>query len=545
MRFSLSILALAVAMPGWADTITVDSQVREVTLHPGTATITRRGQADVPAGRHRLEIRGIPEDSELESLQVDLKGARLIGTIYRLDYVAPDDFTSTAVREAEERIEQIELRIQAVRDQAQRARTGARAADISIAFLEGLGDNEGLAEAGPDALRQISRMVAEEAGRASDRALSAEIEARRIELQLKDLEEELEEAQTALRAIALEDEDRIYLGLEVEVAEAGPVEVNLSYLSFDYETGWIPAYTFDLLTGAQPKLRVDRDALIQQSTGENWVDVTLHLTTADPDQNLSPSWLRTHPLRVQEPRPQPKLSSRVELGSASLAEPVMESPVIVEEAASAWVRNEGIDVTYSFDEPVTLFSDAEFLRLDVDTLETPGEVFALAVPYHDETAYRMARVTNTFSEELLPGDDVRFLVDGAFIGFGKFPGLVAGDEAELGFGQVDGLRLTRDILNRNEGDEGILTRSNRKDEQVEIKIKNLSGDSWPLRLVDRVPYSEQEDLEITWSASPRPSEENPENRRGILAWDLEIAPTSTQTIRLNSSISWPEGMELR
>lgn len=545
MRFSLSLLALAVAMPGWADTIAVDSQVREVTLHPGSVTLTRRATADVPAGRHRLEIRGIPEGSDLESLQVDLQGARLIGTVYRTDYTPPDDYTNDAVRAAEDRIEQVEQRIQAVHDQAERARTGARAADISIAFLKGLGDNEGLAEAGPDALRQISRMVAEEAGRASDRALSAEIEARRVELQLKDLAEELEEAQAALRAIALEDEDRLYLGLEIEAAEAGPVELSLTYFSLDYVSGWEPVYMFDLITGDQSRLRVDRDALVQQQTGENWTDVTLRLTTADPDQRMSPGNLRTQLLRIEEPTPQPKLSSRVERGVSAMAEPVVEAPMIIEEAADPWTRSEGVDVTYQFAEPVTLHSGADVLRLDLDTLETPGDMFAQAVPRSDETAYRIVRFTNTFNEELLPSEEARFLVDGEFIGFEPFFGLVAGDEVELSFGQIDGLRLTRGVLNRNEGDEGILSRSNRKDEQVEIKVENLTADAWPLRLLDRVPYSEQEDLEITWSASPRPSEENPENRRGILAWDLEMAPGATQTIRLNSSISWPEGMVLR
>lgn len=50
---------------------------------------------------------------------------------------------------------------------------------------------------------------------------------------------------------------------------------------------------------------------------------------------------------------------------------------------------------------------------------------------------------------------------------------------------------------------------------------------------------------IDWSAAPTPSEENVDNRRGILAWDLDMKAGSKQTVRLNTSINWPEGMELR
>jgi uncharacterized protein (TIGR02231 family) len=545
MRFSLSLLALAAALPGWADTYSVDSKVTEVTMHPGVATATRRATTEVTTGRHRLEIRGIPRDTSVESLRIDLSGARLIGSVYREDYLPPDDFTTDAVRAAEDRVKRLEQEIQVIRDEADRARTGARAAEISISFLQGLGKNEGLAGTGPDALRQIAQMVAEEAGRATDQALSAEITARRIETQLEDLEKELKEARAALRAISVEDVERLYLALEIQADEPGPVDVAVTYLSESY-SGWQTAYEFHLTSGPEPRLTIDRDALLMQNTGESWTDVSLHLTTADPGQALAPSILHPWPLRIFEPRPRQQSSFDVSAGqSARLAEPIVEAPVILEEAAPAWVQSKGEEVTYSFAEPITLHSGADFMRLDLDQISPEIDLQAQAVPRYDTTAYRIIRFVNATGEELLASDMAAFFVDGDFIGQEGFAGLVPGDEAELGFGRIDGLRLTRDILNRNEGDEGLLTRSNRKDEQVEIKVENLTGQAWPVRLVDQVPFSEQEDLEISWTANPRPTGENPENKRGLLVWDLTLDAGKTQKIRLNSSVSWPEGMELR
>ena len=39
---------------------------------------------------------------------------------------------------------------------------------------------------------------------------------------------------------------------------------------------------------------------------------------------------------------------------------------------------------------------------------------------------------------------------------------------------------------------------------VELVIENLTDQTWQLEVRDSVPYSQQEDLQITWSATPTP-----------------------------------------
>ena len=49
--------------------------------------------------------------------------------------------------------------------------------------------------------------------------------------------------------------------------------------------------------------------------------------------------------------------------------------------------------------------------------------------------------------------------------------IVPGAETELGFGPIRGLRLTRTTLDRNEGDRGIISRSNENTETVRIDVE--------------------------------------------------------------------------
>ena len=73
---------------------------------------------------------------------------------------------------------------------------------------------------------------------------------------------------------------------------------------------------------------------------------------------------------------------------------------------------------------------------------------------------------------------------------------------------------------RSGGETGILSTTNELTEEAVITVENLGTESWPVRLMDQVPYTEQTDLEIEMTASPTPSETDVDAQRGILAWDF-------------------------
>ncbi|MEP1329612.1 mucoidy inhibitor MuiA family protein [Pseudophaeobacter sp.] len=550
MRLSLSLLSILASSAAsfvWADDIAVTSRVAEVTVFPQAAEITRRADLDLPAGHHRLILSNIPRTADLSTLQIDLTGADQTALLFREDGVPPRDGNDPEVIAAEMTIKEIETRIQAVQDEAAQSRSEAAAARTAIGFLEQLGSNEGLADAGPDTLRDIARMISAEADTAGKQALAAQTRARNIEDRLEALEKELAAARQTLEAIAREDQDRLYLAIEVDVPEAGAGALVLRYFS-EGEVYSEPNYEWHLTTGADAKVSLQRAFGVTQQTGENWEAVDLTISTQQPGEQGAPSHLSPVLRRIADPRPQAKQRTLALGDYAEAAVPApMAEPVIMEDAAGAsWgADTSGPGVTYHFEHPVTIASGADILRLDMDSLETGVEVTAVAVPARDETAYRVAKFTNTFAEDLLAADWVPHFVDGKLVTFSSFAGLAAGQEAELGFGAIRGLRLTRDVLQKSEGERGMISRSNQQEETVEISVENLTGKNWPVRLIDRVPYTEQEELEITWSARPAPNEENVDRQRGILAWEFDLAPGEDRVIRLDTKMSWPEGKLLR
>ena len=227
--------------------------------------------------------------------------------------------------------------------------------------------------------------------------------------------------------------------------------------------------------------------------------VDLTLSTAQPGEQAEPHelypWLR----RIEDEVPIDEMA-RMGDGVGGMAEPMAAAEAVL--VTSAVAGFQGDTVIYTYPTPVDLASGVENLRLKLDEMSFTPKVVANAVPRYDRTAFVVATVTNESGEILLPGQAYLYR-DGALTGMTDLQALAAGAEVDLGFGAIEGIRLKRDMPQRAEGDRGIISTSTQIEEQAVLEVENLTGETWPVRVLDQVPYSEQEELEITFSADPR------------------------------------------
>ena len=527
-----------------AEEFALDSQVSAVTLYPQGATVTRQVPFSIPAGQHDLILADLPQGTPLAAIRVEVTGAQMGGVTTRNDYVPPRDTTeSPALIAARAEVERLEEALRKARADVEDIALEAEAARARIAFLAGIGQGDGVAELGVDALRDLSTMIGAETLAARRAVADATRRADAAERGLKDQIKALEDAQKALAALVPEDEARAMLA--VAVASDQPATGTLSVTYTISDAGWQPLYDLHLARDTG-KLRLERGAFVQQYTGENWRDVALTLSTVRPSAQNEPGQIWPWIPRIEDPddiRPKSRQPERADGALMQMAEPVMEDAAPARFEADA--QFDGLSVTYTYPEPVSVSTGADRVRLSLGTLATTVDVVAQAVPMVDQTAFVIARLTNDMGELILPTSEARFYLDGRYVGQRWIDLVPAGGKADWSFGAIEGLRLTRLVRDRNEGDRGLISKSNEMTETVEISVENLTDAAWPLRLLDRVPQSDQEDLEITWSARPQPSERDVEGQRGILAWDFDLAAGATQKIELETSLKWPDGKVLR
>lgn len=533
LRF-LSAVLMVWAVAVQADEFESMTAPQSVVLFPGFAEVTRGAELDLPQGRHQLILLGVPEDAQ--AMTVDVTGADVL-TLRRGAGLraVPEGAALVAARANLLRVEQEMARLN---DEIAGVRASAEAAASQLRFLDRLG--EGSAFETPEFVKQLTEMVGHEAQFARVRQIDAEAQARTLAEGLPALERAREDAVLRLEEASNERRQRAYVVLELDVAQAGGVTVDLRY--FDYRGSWEPSYAFELQTEPEVQLTLKRGVRVMQNTGENWRDVALTLSTQLPGAQNAPSDL--YPLRRRIEAPQ-QARNFGKYAADALAEPIMEAPVVVESAEGFAVQENSVGVTYHLSHPVSVKSGGEQVEIALDVRSLPARLSAVAVPLRDTQAYRVVEVENTLGEHLLSARNVGYFVDGTLVSFADFAALPVGAEATLGFGPIRGIALKRDVIAQNEGDRGVISRQNLQEQQVEIEVINQTTRAWELRLIDRVPYGEQEDLEITWQAEPRASVENLDKQRGILAWDLTLDVGAKQVITLEHSLRWPEGMVLR
>ncbi len=535
MRFLSPIAFLLLSTAAFADTLTAPSTITAVTVFADAARVTRTVTLDLPAGRHSLTVTDLPWATAPLGLQLTVPDGVTSGALsLRAGRLTPAEATKTAAQQA------AETALDAARAalvQAQADRDGAQAevdaAEARAAFLNRVTADIG-AEIGPGQVVAMAETIALETLAAKRAAANARAALPAADRAVTDAELAVAKAQEALSAVTPDAIDGQHLTVAIDVAKTGPSTLTLTHLVEG--AYWRPAYDLSLTRGDAPALVLDRGAFVTQDTGEDWRSVDLTLSTAQLTQQMTPSepWPK---LRRIAPFEQPTIS--VYADEKTMPEAVMAAaPMMAEMTASDDL------VLYHFPAPVDVATGVEDLRIALDRIDLVPTIEARAIPALDRTAFQVARFTNPTSEILLPGQ-VLLTRDGAVIGTTDLERLAPGAQTEVGFGPIEGLRLSAAQPDRAEGDTGIIVKSNRQETTMVYTVENLTTRDWTVRLLETVSYSEQDDLTVDVTADPAPVEIDVDGTRGLWAWSLAAPAGGKASVTVTESLGWPAEMLLQ
>ena len=532
---ALLVLCVLLPVPALADTLRTTSHVTAVTIYPQGAQVTREVVFQAAAGPHDLLITDMPQDTEASLLRVGSTDVALGAFALRTDRLPPrDDAKSPEVVAAKAAIKAAEAALRAAEAKVAGINAEVEAQEAQIKFLGTIKLNDVGATA--DTLSAVAQMIGTEVLTARMAALAAQAGLGAADDGVTTAQEALTAVQDALAALSQGDQE--YTALSIAVTATGGAG-HLTVTHYVADAAWAPVYDLALDRKAG-KVAVDRGVLVSQASGEDWVGVTLTLSTARPSEQSSPTPLYPELKSVADPAP--PTDSMAE-GAAPLA--VTEAaPMVTSRGMTAAVAYLGDTVIYHYPARVDVATGVENLRLGLDQLNFSAVVQARAVPRYDTTAFINAKMTNDSTEILLPGAAYLYR-DGALVGGMDLEALSPGQKVDLGFGAIDGLRLKRAMPDRDTGDRGVFTTSTQLAEKAVLEVENLTAEAWPVRVLDQVPYSEQEALEITYNADPAVTEADVDGKRGVLAWDFDLGPGEKKAITLESVMSWPEGKVLQ
>ena len=539
--------------------VPVSSKVDAVTVYLSGAEVTRIAKVNLEKGEHTIVINDVPAGAVPGSIRVEGKatGKLDIGSV---------DTTRKYLQRAESQAadgerKTLEDELEAVRDQKTALEAQALAAETqknliaNLAQLPTRPSPSGSGSVLPEDWSRTLTTIAQGTAEASRLELDARQKIRTLDRRIDDLEKKLG---ALIPALTEQTEVR------VNVAAASALEADLTVRYQVSNANWTPIYDARLVSGSKTdpaKLDLSRRAAITQRTNENWTDVTLELSTARPSEGAAAPVLDTQIVDFEpemKPMPAPvaattdrlrkfqsqerqqgaaqdsmALGGAADMDVAAVAAP----PAPIEEAVSVMTAAP-FEATYAVPGKVSVPATGETKRVLLSSDSFAPTLSSRTAPKVEANSYLYATFQIAKGSPLLPGR-VYLFRDGTFVGTGDLPMLSPEIDHDLGFGIDDQVKVRHAVLEEKRGETGLISTSRVDSRNFRVTVKNLHERPIDLKVYDRIPVSQNQDIKVEYTGKATPTAQNSDEKRGVLRFDDRLEPDEEKVLEYGYRISWP------
>lgn len=546
---ALAAMLLAAIGPLWlacgalAEDITVASSIDAVTVFPTGAEIVRSFTVKLEPGEHALNII-LPYEIQKNSIQIEGTSQSEV-SITALDLrPAPLDTRSADAVKAD-----LEARIAVLQLDASRFEKTEENAAFALGLVKTLAQRK-LQPTGldttppvpdPEALVALLDMVDGRLSQISETMLHAQSRKADAEKQIATLAAKLSQkpAQPAPNWLA---------SVHVVAGKATSASFLLRYRL--NSASWQPLYEARLSTaktGEGPRLDLVRNAVVSQTTTEDWTDVALTLSTAQRTALIAAPKLEPQSIRgftTEDGTPQASATSPGQAGGDAKATPGGDTTTadgaVGRLHASATAL--GFNALYAIPGRVTIDHSGALKTVRIGSTSDAAELFLSAVPKLDLTAYLVARVTVTNATPLLPGRVMLFR-DGVFVGEDRLPLTAQGEAILFDFGADDLVTIERKEVARRSGETGLVSTSYIEERSYLTTVTSSHSFAIPIKIEDQVPVSDDERIRVDiLQGTTSPDGAEGDGRSGIYSWTVSLKPNVAQNLRFGFRVTWPKGM---
>ncbi len=525
------------------------SKVTAVTVYPVGALVTREVEATGPAGRVELVVSPLPAATVGSTLYAEgSDGIRVLTTRYRTRPIVAD--TSADVKKAMEELKQLQLAKEKIDGDL-----GAIQENVKM-----LGKMENFLNVSTVQATEKGALNAEAAIALAKHIREQRIETAKEVVSLKQQvtanQERSELLQHRLQGlmtgISRYEHDAIIV---VDKANAAGGTIRLNYLVDN--ASWNPQYKLRADKAGKEQVTLEYLAGVVQNTGEEWPNVKLVLSTAQPMLNSAPPDLQALHVSVapkgaaagmqpsiMELEDQIKsLRSKAQkdfndkkaasgaglVNTAAAREQSWElfNPEAAVKRGCMLSFREGPTVTYRIATALTVASRPDAQVLEVAKIDLKPDFYFKTVPILSPHVYRMAEMVNKSEHVLLPGEATMYS-GSDFVGQTTLPLVAVGEQFTVGFGVDPQLAVQRSMVDKMRATSGgnQLLRYDYR-----ILVNSYKAEKVRLQVWDRLPVADNDSVGVSLvKTTPDLSkdaiyqrEQRPNN---LLRWDLTVEPNA-------------------
>jgi len=560
---SLSFFALTLAAAlsmgteaALAENLKAESRITAVTVYADRATVTREAEVQIPAGASAVDFDALPATLFPDSLRA--QGTASVAVTLG----AVDNKLVTGTELAAPRERELQAKLQDLQDKRALAATEGEALTAKRNFLGAIGQQAG--EVTNQNFVHLD-LHADQWNAASAALYTGTSEALKaaalLAVTLREMDKQISAAQQELAVLRTGTRNSFRVTIPVEAKAATTLKLQVSYQL--PSVSWRPIYDARLDT-ASGKVALTQFGEVRQATGEDWRDVALTLSTAQPARGAEPPPLATAWVSLYDYAQDNMRAMRNMVGARSKAA-AMELSAIEDSASdgsvmapamlpsapveakfqNASINTGGYVSEYKIPGAVTVTADNTTRKLMIGGMESSSTLLAQLRPAVSANAYLIARTKLGGEAPLLPGSASLFR-DGVFIGSMNLPLLRPGEETNLSFGIDDQLVAKRQILADSRGSSGLIAKDTTLERKSVTTIQNLHRFAVKAEVLETLPVSQNEKIkiEVLGDATTPGYIKDADNVTGLAKWSLDLPAGGKSEIKVGWRLSWPEGSQI-
>ncbi|GFS09472.1 protein F37C4.5 [Elysia marginata] len=319
--------------------------------------------------------------------------------------------------------------------------------------------------------------------------INQQLEAEKLDIEKKkeELLKKIQDVRTEMEKLGRErtlaqDKKECIIVLDAE----GETELSLSISYIVYKASWNPSYDLRMFTD-EGILKIYYFGIIKQTSGEDWTNVNVSLSTAEPVLGGSIPILPQTQLSVSVPYRPKSYHKRIKARAASLS---FKSASMNHCQAQDFSAGESL-----YDRHETDSLEFDELKVTVAIIETSPTLSYLTIPSKVLHAFLEAKVTNPSPYILMPGPTNIFL-DNTSVGKAQLKAVAPQEEFECSLGVDQGVRVDYKPASEVASSSGLLSKVKIMQYKQMIEVKNTHVYDIKVKVRENLPKSQDEKIKV-------------------------------------------------
>jgi len=525
-----------------------NTAVTAATVYTDRALLTRSGKTSLKAGQQSLYFDHFPQDLVEDSLRVTGSGnADLTIEDFKIRTrhfrEVPESRVRTLMEEKEKLVhqkKQYAAELSVIEDQK------AFLKEIRVHTTESISKDFERRKPETSDWKETLTFLGTESNLLNSQMLEIQAKVEAIDEEIKLIDQSLKQAAN------LKNKVRKQVQVEVNAREAGDFVFEISYLI--HRASWHPTYDARVDSTAK-KVTLRYYGAVTQTTGEDWSDVKVTLSTARPHIGGNAPELYPWHLNLYQEVAMDMMMEESAVAASAPARPKMKKSAAprgsfggggqersrsMAFAQAQVVSGEGASVLFTPEGKSDIPGDGTTGKLLVMEGEFESKFNYLTLPKLNEFVYLTAKIKNSSEFPLLPGQ-ISIFKDNSFVSKSHLQELVTPDEEfELSLGVDEAIKVKHQLKKKFGDEKGLFNKSKVTQYAYRIELNNQRDTEEVVTVRDQIPVSQDDEIKVKLEQI-EPAEHADKNTdelpAGALEWKITLPARSKQPIEFSFSVA--------